>query len=261
MSCTPPSVIIDGIEVSASDYVNATELLTVSGDGGDPTYDEYEGNIANGNNNKGSFGIQFPNSEQTTLPTSIPYTANESNITPGVLRNGSATVCPIWDGTSYNVYLSPNFTLANFTIGAYWKHQLSVLPLYPALTQQIRFCNLMNLALNVAEPLRAKLGNLFITSGLRNTNSVKPPGISQHVSGQAMDVQFTGWSYQRYWDNAQWVKDNIAYDQFIFEHSSNTGSVWYHLSFNSVSNRVASDSTKVMTMYRNHYDSGLKRYG
>ena len=92
-------------------------------------------------------------------------------------------------------------------------------------------------------------------------NSVKAPGISQHVTGQAIDVQFTGWSYERYWENAQWVKDNIPYDQFIFEHSSKNSLAWYHLSYNSTGNRAASVPSKVMTMYRNHYDSGLKKYG
>ena len=50
------------------------------------------------------------------------------------------------------------------------------------------------------------------------------------------------------------------FDQFIFEHSSKTGLAWYHLSFRRSGNRPASDRTKVMTMYRGHYDSGLRRY-
>jgi hypothetical protein len=99
-----------------------------------------------------------------------------------------------------------------------------------------------------------------ITSGIRNINTLNGGRVSQHVTGQAMDVQFTGWSYERYWDNAKWVKDNIPYDQFIFEHSSRTGSAWYHLSFNAAGNRAAGSADKVMTMYRNHFDSGLKRY-
>ncbi len=76
-----------------------------------------------------------------------------------------------------------------------------------------------------------------------------------------MDVQFAGWNYQTYWDNAAWVKDNIPYDQFIFEHSDKTGLAWFHLSFNNTGNRPATSPTKVMTMYRNHYDPGLQKHG
>lgn len=259
MSCIPPVINVDGILLSTSDFVNAAELLQVSSDGGDPVYDEYEGNIANGNNTNNRTGVQFPPSEQTTLPTPIPVPATSSNEVKPTLRLGTPSGCPIWDGLDYNIYLSPNFKLSNFTTAAVFKNQLTDYNL--TYTKQVRFCNLMNLAINVAEPLRAALGNMQINSGLRNVNSVKAPGISQHVTGQAMDVQFTGWSYERYWENAQWVKDNIPYDQFIFEHSSTTGLAWYHLSYNSAGNRAATEYSKVMTMYRNHYDSGLRKYG
>lgn len=260
MSCTPPTITIDGIDISASDFVNSEKLTEVSGDGGDPTYDEYEGNIANGNNAANRAGMQVPAvgdpGLQTSLPESIPYTPNASNTNLPTYKGGAVTSCPIWDGIDYNVNLSPNFTLKQFSIGAYWKNQVTDYNL--TYTKQVRFCNLMNLALNIAEPLYAKFGNMQINSGIRNSNSVSS-GLSQHVTGQAIDVQFPGWSYDRYWENAQWVKDNIPYDQFIFEHSSTTGLAWYHLSFNPAGNRPATVHTKVMTMYRNFFDSGLKK--
>jgi len=258
MSCTPPTVVVGGITISTSDFVNATELLTVSGDGGDPTYDEYEGNIANGNNTNSVRGVQIPAPIQTTLPTAIPVPAIEENTKPAPGKQGVPVACPIWDGTTYTVYLSANFQLTHFTTSTRWPHPLTDYDV--TYTKQVRFCNLRALAINVAEPLRAALGNLQINSGIRNTNSTAT-GLSQHVTGEAMDVQFTGWSYERYWDNAQWIKDHIPYDQFIFEHSDKTGLCWYHLSFKQSGNRASGDRTKVMTMYRNHYDSGLKRYG
>ena len=262
MSCTPPQILVGGVLISTSDFVNAAELFQISDDSGDPVYDEFEGNIANGNNNNNRTGIQFPPSTQTTLPPPIPEPATASNDKKPTLKTGAPTGCPIWDGVDYNIYLSPNFKLSNFTTAALFKNPLTDLSgIYPGLTQQVRFCNLMNLAINVAEPLRAALGNMQINSGIRNTNSTAAGRVSQHVTGQAMDVQFTGWSYERYWENAQWVKDNIPYDQFIFEHSSKTGLAWYHLSYNASGNRAATAYTKVMTMYRNNYDSGLKKYG
>lgn len=273
MTCATPTIIIGGVSIPTNEFANAAELITtVSSDQGDPTYDEYEGNVAAGNNTTGKTGIQVPGAggtspEQTTLPESIPFTATAEIVTSPPGGNGTPVGCPIWDGVNYDVVLSPNFTLRSFTIGTpsgagrvIFPHALLLTPV-SGLTSQERFCNLLALAVNVAEPLRAKFGPFRVNSGLRNDNSVKPPGVSQHVSGQAMDVQFDGWTYARYWENAQWVKDNIPYDQFIFEHSSTTGLAWFHLSFNPAGNRAASIRTKVMTMYRNKYDSGLKRYG
>ena len=164
--------------------------------------------------------------------------------------------------------MSKNFILRNFTVGyADKKMNMSRGCLYPnqlidisGYTAQDRFCNLQALAQNVLEPLWSKYGEFRINSGIRNQNSVKN-GVSQHVTGEAVDVQFNGWNYAMYWEAAKWVKDNLPYDQFIFEHSSKTGLAWLHLSFRRSGNRPASDPTKVMTMYRGNYDKGLRRYG
>lgn len=256
MACAPQTITIDGITISTSDFVNASELIsTVSGDGGDPTQDAFEENIANGNNSPGRTGVQIPPTTQTSPPGPITQPANESNTTPGQSGNGSPVACIPWGG-SYNEQLSPNFKVKDFTIAALFPNQLINIGPY---TTNIRFCNLMNLAVNVAEPLLAKFGPFSINSGIRNVTST--PGISQHITGEAFDVQFPGWTYARYWENVQWVKNNIPYDQLIFEHSDRTGLAWFHLSYNKAGNRSALLPTKVMTMYRNNYDSGLKRYG
>jgi hypothetical protein len=258
MSCAAPTIVVGGVTLSTSDFENAQEIMnTVSGDGGDPTLDEYEENIANGNNSNNRTGVQFPASTQTSLPTPSPFPASQTDDRKPADNNGNPTGCTIWDGSDYNTPLSPNFTLRQFTVNAVFPFPLTA---YPGYTAQTRFCNLQNLAVNIAEPLRARFGAFSVNSGIRNKTSTSS-GISQHITGQAMDVQFPGWTYARYWENAAWVKDNIPYDQFIFEHSDRTGLAWYHLSFNMSGNRSASLPTKVMTMYRNHYDPGLKRYG
>lgn len=261
MGCTPPSVSIGGVSISESEFENAQELLNeVSGDQGDPTLDGYEENIANGNNSAKRTGVQFPPSTQTTLPTPTPYEAKSVDERPVTDKPGLTPDCPVFtivDDSVYNIQLSPNFKVSNFTINALFKNRILDVP---GITPQERVCNLKGVAVNICEPLKAKFGSFRINSALRNQNST-PNGISQHVSGQAVDIQFPGWTYSMYWENAAWVKDNIAFDQFIFEHSSSSGLAWYHLSFNRAGNRPATDRTKVMTMYRNHYDPGLKRYG
>ena len=261
MGCGAATVIVGGVTMSTSDFENARELLKVSSDGGDPTADGYDENIANGNNTANTTGIQVGNMPiQTTLPTPSPIPGTASNTAPPPGGNGSPVVGELWTG-DYDVLLSPNFKVSAFTIKALYPNQLiSLEPTYPGYTTDKRFTNLKGLAINVAEAVLAKFGPFRINSGIRNSNSTSS-GLSQHVQGAAMDIQFAGWNYQKYWDNAAWIKDNIPYDQFIYEHSDSTGLVWYHLSYNNAGNRAASLPTKVMTMYRNHYDPGLQRHG
>lgn len=255
-----------GCMPSQSPFGAAMNLMnTVSGGGGDPTYDEYDENIANGNNTSGTTGSQPPNTSntkppvQTTLPPPTVPPAEVKELTPPPGGNGWPTTCMIWDGVNYGVSISPHFKLEDFSTGAYWPHPLTSGDV-AGFSMQTRFCNLQAVALNIAEPMYAKFGTMRINSGIRNESTTKS-GISQHVAGQAIDIQFSGWTYDMYWNNALWVKDNIPYDQFIFEHSSTTGLAWYHLSFNRAGNRAPSVATKVMTMYRNNYSSGLHRYG
>ena len=262
MACTPPTVVIGGVTLSTSDFQNAQELLgTVSGASSDPTLDEYNENIANGNNTANKSGILLPNSPtgtiptQTTLPPPIPQKANQSNTSAAKGGNGTPVVCTIWTPGDYDAPLSTNFTLRQFTVNAKFPYPLIDYNL--TYTAQVRFCNLQNLAANIAEPLRAKFGPFNINSGLRNKTSATS-GLSQHITGQAMDVQFSGWTYARYWENTAWIKDNLPFDQFIFEHST-TGLAWFHISYNAAGNRPVTDVNKILTMYRNNFSPGLHR--
>jgi zinc D-Ala-D-Ala carboxypeptidase len=284
MSCKPPTldpaIPTGGVTLSSSPLENARVLLsTVSQAGGDPTLDEYEENIANGNNTANKSGILLPNTQtlstpanpnadsnaglpkQTTLPPPPPEKESAANDKAPPGGNGTPIPGSSWDGSNYDVQLSPNFKLRQMTVNAVFPHPLvdykAPNKLY---TKDERFKALQNLALNILEPMYAKYGKLNITSGLRNQTS-GTSSLSQHILGEAADIQFPGWNYARYWEEAQWVKDNIKYDQFIYEHSSSTGLVWFHLSFKASGNRAPDNRTKVMTMYRNNYTPGLKRYG
>lgn len=258
---------VGGVYMSTNDFVNAQTLIKeVGSDDSDPIADEYEGYIANGKNERGTTGLQDPLPKQTALPDPSPIKPVEKDETVKDVPVKVQAGCSGWSG-SYDAQMSPNFILRNFTIGypekaknlergCLFPNKLINIPGYDV---QTRFCNLQLLAQNVLEPIWAKFGSFRINSGIRNQNSVKN-GVSQHVTGEAVDIQFPGWNYEMYWENAKWIKDNIPFDQFIYEHSAKTGSVWYHLSFRRSGNRPASDRTKVMTMHRGKYDSGLRRY-
>ena len=260
---------VGGVSISTNDFVNAQELIKEAGsDDSDPLADEYEGYIANGKNDRGTTGMQDPLPTQTDLPDPSPVKPIEKDETVKDTPAPPAQGCSSWSKGDYDAVMSSNFILRNFTVGysnkaknlergCLYPNELKDLPGYDA---QTRFCNLQALSQNVLEPIWAKFGPFRINSGIRNQNSVKS-GVSQHVTGEAVDIQFPGWNYEMYWEYAKWIKDNVPFDQFIFEHSSRTGLAWYHLSFKRSGNRPASDRTKVMTMFRGKYDSGLRRYG
>lgn len=273
MACSAPAVlvgIVDGepLYLPSSDLENAQMILsTVSGDQGDPTLDEYTENIANGNTPEGTTGVQLPSEPdakppvQVSLPTPSPDPPTASDNKPAPGGSGIIPAPIVWDGADYDILISPNYKLSTFTVKAVFPYPLiDYVDSAHTITKQTRFDNLRALAINCVEPLRAKFGPLTINSGIRNKTSTPPPGLSQHISGQACDIQFAGWTYARYWENAAWIKDNIPYDQFIFEHSSSSGLAWYHLSFDTAGNRAPTVRTKVMTMYRNHYDVGLQQH-
>lgn len=93
-------------------------------------------------------------------------------------------------------------------------------------------CNLKKLVTNCWIPIKNKYPNAFITSSFRPGS-----GNSQHHKGQAMDIQFKGAVKADYFAIAQWIKDNIAYDQLLLEYkTTGTGMPWIHISFSS-SNR------------------------
>ncbi|PWU00806.1 MAG: hypothetical protein C5B52_08285 [Bacteroidetes bacterium] len=263
MACTAPTITVGGVELSTSTSENAQALINDSGDdNSDVTQDEFESSVAGGNNDAGTTGIQIPPPTQTSPPPPISETPKDTNDTPPPNKNSPPTTCQPWDGQNYDFQISPNFILRYFTIGfgtnnpsnaqrgCMFPNQLTDVE---GFDKQTRFCNLMALSQHVCEPLFAKFPNMRINSAIRNQNSVSH-GVSQHVKGEACDIQMTGWTYQQYWDNADWVKNNIDFDQFIFEHSEKSGLAWYHLSFSQAKNRGM-----LLTMFRNQYSPGLKK--
>lgn len=262
MACTPPVIVFEGVVFSTSTWENSKEAINKLSDSTtDPLHDAHDDSIAGGNNTKSTTGVQLDNGAVQTTPPGEPTqkaTSVDNKSTPtqgaGVDPNCPSTLpSPL---LSYQ--LSPNYTVQDLTVCVL---ERALLNDFAGLTALQRLCNLKAVALNILEPMRAKFGTTMkINSGLRNQNSVAPPGVSQHCAGEAVDLQFTGWTYDMYWENAPWVRDNIKYDQFIFEHSTKTRLAWYHLSYKTTGGRDPSSPSKLMTMYQNKFIPGLKRY-
>lgn len=163
-----------------------------------------------------SFDGEMPENNPTEEDTDTP-----ADVTPLPANcNG------ILDTSPESIRLSPNFILSNLTSGTALSRTAARAQRGKSRAQII--CNLRALAINCLEPIATQYGrkSMIITSGFRHP---KGSNVSQHELGEAIDLQFSGISDDEYWERAKWVRDNVAYDQFILEYLGNRP--WFHLSY------------------------------
>ena len=96
--------------------------------------------------------------------------------------------------------------------------------------------NFKLLAENVVQPIREHFGvPIHISSGYRSkalNTAVGGSLSSQHCSGEAIDIDMDGTSVT----NAQifnYIKDNLNFDQMIWEFGTDTNPDWVHVSYES----------------------------
>ena len=92
------------------------------------------------------------------------------------------------------------------------------------------------LVINCLDPIKAKFKDALITCTFRKSGVGATT--SQHPKGMAADIQYSSASKADYYTRALWVRDNVAFDQFILEYkTTGTGKPWHHISFNAAGNR------------------------
>lgn len=154
------------------------------------------------------------------------------------------------DGSvNYSALLSPGVTLRSVSLGAVVSQYAIVNQV--GLTTNAIVCNLKNVAENIVTPLRKQYPNSMVTSGFRAGS-----GTSQHLKGEAVDIQISGYSRKDYYNLAVWVKNNLPFDQLILEHKNyGTGLSWLHISLK----RTGVNRKQVMTFFNNKkYADGLR---
>lgn len=114
--------------------------------------------------------------------------------------------------------------------------------------------NLKELALNVFQPIRDHFKvPIHISSGYRSrilNNAVNGAAKSQHCLGQAIDIDVDGTSIT----NKQvfdYIKENLDFDQLIWEFGTEKNPDWIHVSYSKGNNRK-----QVLKAKRN----GIKTY-
>lgn len=118
--------------------------------------------------------------------------------------------------------------------------------------------NLKDLALNVFQPIRDHFKvPIHISSGYRSrilNNAVNGAAKSQHCSGQAIDIDVDGTSIT----NKQvfdYIKENLDFDQLIFEFGTDKNPDWVHVSYSKDNNRkqvLRAKRNGIKTYYTNY---------
>ena len=99
---------------------------------------------------------------------------------------------------------------------------------------EIKLDNMKLLAEKVFEPLRKWVGgpikiNSFFRSPELNT-AIGGSKTSQHCKGQAMDIDDT-FGVKNNAEMYYWIKDNLNFDQMIWEFGDDDNPAWVHVSY------------------------------
>tara|TARA_R110002049_G_scaffold36075_1_gene115618 strand:+ start:2941 stop:3402 length:462 start_codon:yes stop_codon:yes gene_type:complete len=94
--------------------------------------------------------------------------------------------------------------------------------------------NMVGVAQNVFEPLREYVGGAIkINSFFRSENLNRAIGgssKSQHCDGRAIDIDDT-FGHATNAEMFQYIKDNLSFDQLIWEFGNSTNPAWVHVSY------------------------------
>ncbi len=96
--------------------------------------------------------------------------------------------------------------------------------------------NFKKLAEKVFEPIREHFGKpIHLSSGYRSkalNEAVKGSSSSQHCSGEAIDIDMDGTDIKNV-EIFNFIKDNLEFDQLIWEFGTDINPDWVHVSYES----------------------------
>ena len=107
------------------------------------------------------------------------------------------------------------------------KHEIENIP------NQQQIVNMKTIAKNIFEPLRLwanepiRINSFFRSPELCKKIKSKPT--SQHTKGQALDIDAMGQKTNG--ELFEYIKDNLEFDQLIWEHGDNENPDWIHISY------------------------------
>ena len=111
---------------------------------------------------------------------------------------------------------------------------------------------LQQLCEHVLEPLRQRFGVIRITSGYRCDRLNRAVGgvkNSQHRLGEAADIHVSNIEVGR--KMFRYIKENLEFDQLLFERIQENGACWLHVSFRAEPERIQVPSSKIQVQKLN----------
>ena len=119
--------------------------------------------------------------------------------------------------------------------------------------------NLTNVANHILQPVRDKFGPIRVNSGYRGPDLNKAVGgskTSQHCNGEAADFECSKVGNN---ELAEWVKDNLEFDQLILEfyQPGKPSSGWVHCSYKTDGNNRGKVMTALRVNGKTSYKTGL----
>ncbi len=121
--------------------------------------------------------------------------------------------------------------------------------------------NMKDLAEAIFQPIREHFASpIYISSGYRGSDlnkAINGSKSSQHCRGEAIDIDM---DYKNSVSNAEvfnYIKDNLDFDQLIWEFGTDKNPSWVHVSYNTKGNQrnqilVAYKNDKNRTKYKLH---------
>lgn len=109
-------------------------------------------------------------------------------------------------------------------------------------TKEVYISNMIILAKNIFQPIReAFCVPIFISSGYRSIKLNKALGgsssTSQHMKGEAMDLDADRYGGVKNSEIFNFIKENLDFDQLIWEYGDKKEPDWVHVSCKSRDNR------------------------
>jgi len=101
--------------------------------------------------------------------------------------------------------------------------------------------NMKTLAIRVFEPLRKHFNKpILVTSFYRSLDVnklINGSSSSQHLTGKAIDIKTSNKNHFTNKDIFNYIKNNLVFDQLIWEYGNDNEPQWVHVSYSKNSNR------------------------
>ena len=101
--------------------------------------------------------------------------------------------------------------------------------------------NLIQIANKIFQPMRDHFNTpIAVSSGYRSkalNDMIGGASGSQHMKGEAFDIDADAYGVIENWQVFDYIKDNLEFDQLIWEFGTDSNPDWVHVSYKTEDNR------------------------